>query len=75
VGGSDGLLLVLDGDAHQDPQRAPGSTSIIRLNHDGEMHLQRHGINDAEYEGTDDEFLEDLRRRHPLNPLRHRSQV
>jgi len=45
-------LIVLDGDPYRDQSRPQGSTTMVRLSHDGDPAVARPGINNAAF-GTD----------------------
>jgi tRNA A37 threonylcarbamoyladenosine synthetase subunit TsaC/SUA5/YrdC len=53
-------LLVLDGDPWRDPDRRHGSTSILRLDGQGQLAVARTGINDLGEEPT--AYVDRLRR-------------
>lgn len=57
-----GRHLVIDGDEYRDPFRPHGSSTMVRLNRDGELQLVRSGVQNAHRDPT--EYVHDVRQRH-----------
>lgn len=59
-------VLIEDGDCARNPGVAHGSTTMLRAASFEDLEVQRHGINNAAFQGDDAAYLTDLRRRYQV---------